>query len=59
MVKNLIHVQESYINSYHPDFMGGANSIMTFFDPEQFQKKQEETNKGPERMNIGPISSSG
>ena len=35
MVKNLIHMQVSYINTYHPDFMGGANSIFTLFDPEE------------------------
>jgi len=33
MVKNLVKVQDSYINTYHPDFMGGANSIFNMFDP--------------------------
>ena len=33
MVKNLMKVQDSYINTYHPDFMGGANSIFDMFDP--------------------------
>jgi len=33
MVKNLVHVQNSYINTYHPDFMGGANSIFSVFEP--------------------------
>jgi len=41
MVKNLITIQESYINSYHPDFMGGTNSIMTLFDPGEFNKREE------------------
>jgi hypothetical protein len=33
MVKNLVVVQDSYINTYHPDFMGGSKSIMSMFDP--------------------------
>lgn len=41
MVKNLVHVQNSYINTYHPDFMGGANTIFTMFDPQQEQQKAE------------------
>jgi len=32
MVKNLVRIQDAYINTYHPDFMGGANSIMNVFD---------------------------
>ena len=32
MVRNLIKIQDSYINTYHPDFMGGANSIVNVFD---------------------------
>ena len=32
MVRNLIRIQDSYINTYHPDFMGGANSIVNVFD---------------------------
>ena len=32
MVRNLIKIQEAYINTYHPDFMGGANSIVNVFD---------------------------
>lgn len=42
MVKNLITVQEAYINTYHPDFMGSGGSIMSMFDPEVFDKKMEE-----------------
>ena len=37
MVKNLVKVQDSYINTYHPDFMGGANSIFEMFDPNRQQ----------------------
>ena len=32
MVKNLIIVQEGYINTYHPDFSGGPNTIYNMFD---------------------------
>lgn len=32
MVKHLVKIQDAYINTYHPDFMGGANSIMNVFD---------------------------
>lgn len=32
MVKHLVKIQDSYINTYHPDFMGGANSIMEVFN---------------------------
>ena len=35
MVKNLIVVQDAYINTYHPNFMGGANSIFSMFDPSE------------------------
>jgi hypothetical protein len=33
MVKNLITIEDAYINTYHPDFMGGANAIFNVFDP--------------------------
>lgn len=32
MVKNLIIIEDSYINTYHPDFMGGANAVLNLFD---------------------------
>ena len=38
MVRNLIRIQDSYINTYHPDFMGGANSIVNVFDVNNYQK---------------------
>jgi hypothetical protein len=38
MVKSLIKIQDSYVNTYHPDFMGGANSITNVFDPSTYQK---------------------
>jgi hypothetical protein len=39
MVKNLIKIQDSYINTYHPDFMGGANSITNVFDVNSYNKQ--------------------
>lgn len=36
MVKNVIEIQNSYINTYHPDFMGGANSLFNVFDPNSY-----------------------
>ena len=53
MVKNLVKVQDSYINTYHPDFMGGANSIFNMFDPEEQAKKaQEHANQRMKLENI-------
>ena len=46
MVKNLIVVQDAYINTYHPNFMGGANSIFSMFDPQVQIKQQEEQDGG-------------
>ena len=49
MVKSLIQVQDAYINSYHPDFMGGANSIVNVFDvntyKQQMMMKGDESNR--------------
>ena len=42
MVKNLVVVQNSYINTYHPDFMGGANSVFSMFDKKNSEDKGEE-----------------
>lgn len=36
MIKNLVKIQDSYINTYHPDFMGGANSIVNVFDANNY-----------------------
>lgn len=41
MVRNLIKIQESYINTYHPDFMGGANSIVNVFDMSNYTNNQQ------------------
>jgi dynamin 1-like protein len=38
MVKNLIMIQDAYINTYHPDFMGGANSIVNVFDVNNYKQ---------------------
>ena len=37
MVKNLIVIEDAYINTYHPDFMGGANAIFNVFDPNAYR----------------------
>jgi dynamin 1-like protein len=37
MVRNLITIEDAYINTYHPDFMGGANAIFNVFDPMTYQ----------------------
>ena len=44
MVKNLVLVQNSYINTYHPDFMGGANSIFSMFEPDKINQNEENEN---------------
>lgn len=45
MVKSLIQVQDSYINSYHPDFMGGANSIVNVFDVNSYKQQLQESQR--------------
>lgn len=45
MVRNLIQVQDGYINTYHPDFMGGANSIVNVFDVNSYNKVAEAKRK--------------
>ena len=42
MIKNLVKIQDSYINTYHPDFMGGANSITNVFDVNNYSKHYEQ-----------------
>lgn len=32
MIKNLIEIEKSFINTNHPDFMGGEQSVMNIFD---------------------------
>lgn len=44
MIKNLVKIQDSYINTYHPDFMGGANSIVNVFDVNNYSKHQMQIN---------------
>jgi len=39
-VKNLVRIQDAYINTYHPDFMGGSNSIVNVFDAATWNKEQ-------------------
>jgi len=38
MVKQLIVIEDAYINTYHPDFMGGANAMINVFDPNNYLK---------------------
>jgi dynamin 1-like protein len=45
MVRSLIQVQDAYINTYHPDFMGGANSIVNVFDVNSYNKLIEAKKK--------------
>jgi dynamin 1-like protein len=40
MGKNLIVIEDAYINTYHPDFMGGANAIFNVFDPSTYAAQQ-------------------
>jgi hypothetical protein len=52
MVKNLITIEDAYINTYHPDFMGGANAVLNIFDmrsQSEEQKKSEKLNKDLEK----------
>ena len=39
MVKNLILIEDSYINTHHPDFMGGANAMLNVFDVKNYGGK--------------------
>lgn len=51
MVKNLIRIEESYINTYHPDFMGGANAIFNVFDPNAYYAQQKKLEKLQDEQN--------
>lgn len=37
MIRNLIEIEDAYINTSHPDFMGGANAMMSIFSEEAKQ----------------------
>jgi dynamin 1-like protein len=52
MVKNLVVVQDAYINTYHPDFMGGANSVFNMFDQEKANEAKGQNQKTPGRLNV-------
>jgi vacuolar protein sorting-associated protein 1 len=45
MVKNLILIEDAYINTYHPDFMGGANAIFNVFDPSTYAAQKAKMDK--------------
>lgn len=42
MVKNLIKVEDAYINTQHPDFMGGAAAMVNVFDPSNYADRKSE-----------------
>lgn len=57
MVKNLIMIEDAYINTYHPDFMGGANAIYNVFDPQAYHAQQAKIEKfEQDRLNFEEIS---
>ena len=39
MVKNLITIEDAYINTGHPDFMGGTAAMINVFDPKNYTDK--------------------
>jgi dynamin 1-like protein len=41
MVKNLIRIEDAYINTSHPDFMGGAAAMVNVFDPANYSEKKK------------------
>ena len=45
MVKNLIIIEDSYINTYHPDFMGGDNAMLNVFDVQNYNEQQRNYDK--------------
>ena len=45
MVKNLILIEDSYINTHHPDFMGGANAMLNVFDVKNYGNKHEDLDR--------------
>ncbi len=40
MIRNLVAIEHAYINTYHPDFMGGVNSIYNVFDPSNYRSQE-------------------
>jgi dynamin 1-like protein len=53
MIKNLVKIQDAYINTYHPDFMGGANSIVNVFDVNNYSKHQMQMNQATANRELG------
>lgn len=51
MVKNLIVIEDAYINTAHPDFMGGANAIFNVFDPNSYKEQQVKLDKAQQEKN--------
>lgn len=50
MVKNLIIIEDSYINTYHPDFMGGANAVLNIFDMKKYSEEKNKSEKNHKDM---------
>ena len=44
MVSNLVMVQNGYINTYHPDFIGTADMIFGLLDPTDQASQGNQTN---------------
>ncbi len=42
MIRNLIEIEDAFINTSHPDFMGGANAMMSIFSEEAKQQRKED-----------------
>ena len=42
MVKNLIAIEDAYINTNHPDFLGGANAMLNVFQKENTPANQND-----------------
>ena len=51
-MRNLIKIQDAYINTYHPDFMGGANSIVNVFDVNSYNMNAMGSVKPPDRERL-------
>jgi hypothetical protein len=46
MIKNLIVIEDAYINTSHPDFMGGAAAMINVFDPANYTQKKKPMGPG-------------
>jgi dynamin 1-like protein len=44
VIQNLIHCELSYINTNHPDFIGGSKAVASIMERIQIQKQEESNN---------------